>query len=373
MFGIDSFAAVINLPEGAILAVGAYARRARGGGGGSAEARAHAVVRSPRGRRRGRGGVLAEPAARRRAPDADLDRVRPMRALRLPAARAPLLSLVGAAGLAPASDATGRESSFSAGLDPPVGAPPARGIQSFPRAARRAHPDRVSGTFEMGSSAREMFASLRLCESPTLSSFPLRRDLAPRLRRGRRKKQPARRASARGHAGQFDIDRTEVRGTIDARWWLRGVVAASRRASSPEIRATTGRTTLVTPVRWEDAAVYCAWRVGACRPKPSGAGRARHRAPHRGATTTTRTSPTTAPAASLFRSIRRDGRERRVHLPRPGGLVPGRRDAARARPGGERSGVGERFRGTPTRTATATRPSRRWTRAARSPWVPTTL
>src|SRR5580704_10772106 len=75
------------------------------------------------------------------------------------------------ASIAGDGDATARETPFSAGLDAPVERAPARGVLAL-RAPLTGRVTITGGTFEMGSSAREMFAALRLCESPTLSPFP---------------------------------------------------------------------------------------------------------------------------------------------------------------------------------------------------------
>src|ERR1700691_303657 len=75
-----------------------------------------------------------------------------------------------------AGDATARETPFAARLDAPVERAPARGVLAL-RAPLTGRVTIPGGTFEMGSSAREMFAALRLCESPTLSPFPAKQAI----------------------------------------------------------------------------------------------------------------------------------------------------------------------------------------------------
>jgi formylglycine-generating enzyme required for sulfatase activity len=178
-----------------------------------------------------------------------------MTALRIPAWTG-LLALAWTAG-----DARGRESSLAAGLDAPSERAPARGVQSLrPPATGRARIP--GGTFEMGSSAREMMDALRLCQSPTRSPLPAKQAVfaaqcdEPEVKNELRTEGQAHEVTL----GAFDLDRTEVRVADYARCVAAGrcvapgFVPGDPRFDRPDYP--------VTLVRWEDAATYCAWAGG---------------------------------------------------------------------------------------------------------------
>src|SRR5271168_2001958 len=162
-----------------------------------------------------------------------------------------------------AADAAGRESAstFSAGLDAPLDRAPARGVQSL-RTPLAGRVRIASGTFEMGSSAREMFAALRLCESPTSSPFATKQAIYAPLCDDTEVKNELR-FEGQTHEvtlATFDIDRIEVRVSDYARCVAAGrcvapgFVPGDPRYDQPDYP--------VTLVRWEDAASYCAWAGG---------------------------------------------------------------------------------------------------------------
>jgi len=145
-------------------------------------------------------------------------------------------------------------------LDPAVEEAPARGVTAL-RAPLRGRARIAGGTFEMGSSAREIRDAIRLCETPTQSGMPLKRS--PRAEdceetgienllrlEGQRHEVTLR---------PFEIDRTEVRVEDYARCVSAGACDAP--GFSPN-DPRYGRPALpVTQVRWEDAAKYCAWAL----------------------------------------------------------------------------------------------------------------
>ena len=222
MFGIDSFAAVINPPEGAILAVGQVRDVPVVVDGAVVPGKKLALtlsMRSPGDRRSGR----------RRVPRGASGRSSSIRCASLPdrkegraCGRAAAKAASGSRSARPlrrslsvSHDAPAREASFSgAGLDPPVERGPARGVLAL-RAPLAGRVRITGGTFEMGSSAREMFAALRLLREPDVeSSLPTKQvDLRAPLRRGRRKERAPLRSGkrTRSRLRTFEIDRTEVR------------------------------------------------------------------------------------------------------------------------------------------------------------------
>ena len=160
-----------------------------------------------------------------------------------------------------AGDARAREKSFAAGLDAPVERAPARGVQSL-RVPLAGRVRIAGGTFEMGSSAREMFAALRLCESPTLSPFPTKQAIYATLCDEAEVKNELR-FEGQTHEvtlATFELDRTEVRVADYAR------CVAAGRCVAPGFTPGDARFDRpdypVTLVRWEDAASYCAWAGG---------------------------------------------------------------------------------------------------------------
>ncbi len=158
-------------------------------------------------------------------------------------------------------DARAREAAPSLGLDPPAERAASRGVEALraPLAGRvRVH----GATFEMGSTAREMFAALKMCVSPTLSPFPDKQSIAS-LGCDDADVKSALRAEGQIHEvtlATFDIDRTEVRVADYAR------CVATRACPSPGFGYGDPRFDRpdypVTHVRWEDAATYCAWAGG---------------------------------------------------------------------------------------------------------------
>jgi len=160
------------------------------------------------------------------------------------------------------TDAGGRERrTLSAGLDAPVERAPARGVQSLrPPIAGRVRI--AAGTFEMGSSAREMIEALRLCESPTKSPFATKQAVYA-LQCDEAEVKNELRIEGQAHEvtlAAFDLDRTEVRVADYARCVgagrcvAPGFVPGDPRFDRPDLP--------VTLVRWEDAASYCAWAGG---------------------------------------------------------------------------------------------------------------
>jgi formylglycine-generating enzyme len=166
-----------------------------------------------------------------------------------------------AASIAGDGDATARETPFAAGLDAPVERAPARGVFAL-RAPLTGRVRITGGTFEMGSSAREMFAALRLCESPTLSPFPAKQAIyaaqcdEPEVKNELRFEGQVHEVTL----PTFDLDRTEVRVgdytrcVVAGRCVAPGFVPGDPRFDRPEYP--------VTLVRWEDAETYCAWTGG---------------------------------------------------------------------------------------------------------------
>ena len=160
-----------------------------------------------------------------------------------------------------AIDARGREGSIAAGLDAASERAPARGIQAL-RPPRTGRVRIAGGTFEMGSTAREMFSALRLCESPTSSPFSTRQAVYAPLCDDTEVKNELR-FEGQTHEvtlATFDLDRTEVRVADYARCVAAGrcappgFVPGDPRFDRPDFP--------VTLVRWEDAASYCAWAAG---------------------------------------------------------------------------------------------------------------
>jgi formylglycine-generating enzyme required for sulfatase activity len=160
-----------------------------------------------------------------------------------------------------AGDAHGHDARPMLGLDPARDHAPARGVVALraPLAGRVRIP---GGTFEMGSTAREMFAALRTCESPTQSPLPDKQALyasrcdAPEVKTDLRQEGEVHEVTL----PPFDFDRTEVRVADYARCVAAGhcvapgFVPGDARFDRPDYP--------VTLVRWDDAVSYCEWAGG---------------------------------------------------------------------------------------------------------------